>query len=172
MKIKQNKRGFSLIELVVVCLIIGILTSIALPKYRRSVNRARLGEVFTLMRSIYDSCERYSFENGPWAISSTVSKDDCKTAISKGGANFRKLDIIVKGTYENNAKTLKTDNFRYTLVDNTDIANIISAEPVDNRLGEYSGVTIGFTGSAFTCQDPQDSPGVCAALGASTWNEQ
>lgn len=42
---KKLNRGFSLIELMIVVLIIGILTSLALPSYRQHLKRARFLEV-------------------------------------------------------------------------------------------------------------------------------
>lgn len=50
MKIKNN--GFTLIELLVVVLIIGILVAIALPDYRKAVNKSRLAEAVLLTKSL------------------------------------------------------------------------------------------------------------------------
>ena len=40
----RNKKGFTLLELLVVVLIIGILASIALPQYTKAVEKAKLSE--------------------------------------------------------------------------------------------------------------------------------
>ncbi len=59
----HTKSGFTLIELLAVVLIIGILTSIAMPQYRRSVQRAEAMEALTNLRTIFDSAKRYRSAN-------------------------------------------------------------------------------------------------------------
>ena len=45
---KLNNSGFTLIELMIVIVIIGLLTSIALPAYQNYINRAKITEGFQL----------------------------------------------------------------------------------------------------------------------------
>ncbi len=60
---KLTKLGFTLTELLAVVLIIGILTAIALPQYRRSVSRSDAMTAMVNLRTIFDSAKRYKAAN-------------------------------------------------------------------------------------------------------------
>ena len=55
----MNKKGFSLLELLVVVLIIGILAAIALPQYQLAVDKADFMKYETMARSIRDAYDHY-----------------------------------------------------------------------------------------------------------------
>ena len=63
-KINQNKGGFTLIELLVVILIIGILTSVALPQYQKAVVKAKTFRLLPLMRAVDSAEQLYFLANG------------------------------------------------------------------------------------------------------------
>lgn len=58
------KKGFTLVELLVVVLIIGVLSSIALPLYTNAVERSRAAEGRIGFRALCDAVERYYLLNG------------------------------------------------------------------------------------------------------------
>ena len=58
------KKAFTLIELLVVVLIIGILASIALPQYTKAVEKSRMAEALTNLKSLQQAMDVYLLENG------------------------------------------------------------------------------------------------------------
>ena len=98
------KKGFTLIEVLVVVLIMGILTSIALPQYRKSVVKTQIMRLFPLIRAI-DSAEQVYY-----------------STYNKYTGNFDDLDIAMPaGGNKVSSGKITYDNFScYTYVGNAD----------------------------------------------------
>ncbi len=110
MKNEQNKKtnikGFTLIELLVVVLIIGILSAVALPMYRKAVEKSRVADALNTMQAVAKS------EHGWYLNNNDYTKD------------FSDLDIDLiddEGEKADGA-TYDTVNYTFTLQDNSIMA--------------------------------------------------
>ena len=60
------KKGFTLLEMLVVVLIIGILAGIALPQYEMAVTKAKVATMMPLMRRFKDALAEYKLQHGSY----------------------------------------------------------------------------------------------------------
>ena len=65
----KNKKGFTLVELLVVVLIVGILAAVALPQYQKTMERSRAAEALTLLKSVNDAYQLHHLATGSYANS-------------------------------------------------------------------------------------------------------
>lgn len=76
LKRKNNKKGFTLIELIVVIAILAILAAIAIPRFGGARQTANAGSVLANLRTIDSAVEMF-------ATSNNVSVDDVETDDAK-----------------------------------------------------------------------------------------
>jgi len=80
------KKGFTLVELLAVVLMVGVLMGIGMPQYRKVVDKARVTEAESVMRTIYDSSERLAGDFGYTSFPNLQS--------SKGNIAITRLDMF------------------------------------------------------------------------------
>ena len=97
---KKNKLGFTLIEMSVVVLIIGILAGVALPQYQKAVEKAKTAEVLINIAVMKGAAERYILAHG--LPSEQIELNDF-------------LDVEITGTeWVDNEYAYLTKDFKYS----------------------------------------------------------
>lgn len=80
MKFFKNKKGFTLVELVVVIAILGILAGIAIPRFMDATATARGAKIVADMRTVDSAIMMYSAKTGTAAADVALSTTEGATA--------------------------------------------------------------------------------------------
>ncbi|HET7233986.1 MAG TPA: prepilin-type N-terminal cleavage/methylation domain-containing protein [Longimicrobium sp.] len=72
MKSLRNSKGFTLIELMIVVVIIGILAALAIPRFTQASARAKEKEADGILKQVYTLQQTYYANNGTYAADFTT----------------------------------------------------------------------------------------------------
>ncbi|MCD6160952.1 MAG: prepilin-type N-terminal cleavage/methylation domain-containing protein [candidate division Zixibacteria bacterium] len=72
-KFHKSKKGFTLIELMIVVVIIGILAALAIPRFMRSTTKAKQSEAKQLLKQIYTMQRAYRQENDVYTLNGVTA---------------------------------------------------------------------------------------------------
>ena len=149
----MNKNGFTLVEVLTVVVIIGVLTSMALPMYTRAIERSRATEAMADIKAMNDSIYAYY-----------ADKEECPT--------FKKLVAMVPGS-DAEGTQITTKNFTFTFgapaqVPGTSCAGVLATR----NSGGYAYTiwnpyqTVGGKGLSLKCNGTSDKDiAICESLG-------
>lgn len=122
---QRSETGFTLVELLVVIIIIGILGAIALPNFLNQDVKAKQTEAKQNIALVNKSQNAYRAENSAFASS---------------------FDVLAIGSVTGNA-TGNTSNYSYAIFAGTDTATV-TASALDTALKSYSGAVTRFSNGA------------------------
>lgn len=105
---KNNTRGFTLLELLVVVLIIGILAAVAVPQYQKAIEKSYVPQALAIITAWAKAQEMYYLANGKYATSSSMLEielppSDGKWTISSDIHHATNLFFVrrTSGPYQN-----------------------------------------------------------------------
>ena len=62
----MKNQAFTLIEVLIAVLIIGILAAIAVPQYQKAVEKNRAMQAIAVLRTVYQAAEAFELSTGQW----------------------------------------------------------------------------------------------------------
>ncbi len=147
----NKKSGFTLIELLTVVLIIGILTAVALPQYRRAIQRAETADALINLKTMFDAAKRYYSFRSQWPTSLT-------------GLDVEFLDASTTG---------EVGDFKYSLGSNANGKYASTCRIRDNSAANtyclYAYYSLGGIRDVYTCKSNNERYNdLCDSMGKST----
>jgi general secretion pathway protein G len=73
---RTNNKGFTLVEILIVVIILGILAAIVIPQFTQASDDARASALSSDLQTLRSQCELYKFQHGdkyPWQITGVTS---------------------------------------------------------------------------------------------------
>jgi type II secretion system protein G len=130
--------GFTLAEVLAVIVIIGILSSIALPNYLNQLSRTRQSEAASSITQLQNAIVAFADENGIYPTS-WKELNEVAAIMTPSGAttqnDFKKMTLASVGCKKEGENNCYTVEATY---EKEDALYTLTAMPVDSRLQKYN----------------------------------
>lgn len=138
MKCKDQAKGFTLLELIIVIIIVGVLASLALPRFFNTIEFSRSAEAMASLGATRQAMERcYLMRNGSYATCNTFPVMDLENPQNSPNAHFTYAISSTTTTYAITARRNSRDggdgSSTITLTQTTDSVT-------RSGTGKFSGV--------------------------------
>jgi len=90
----RNSKGFTLIELMIVVVIIGILAALAIPRFMRSTTKSKQSEAKQLLKQVYTMQRAYRQEFNAYCLNGVSASAAAPNAFARIG-----VDIMAASRY-------------------------------------------------------------------------
>ncbi len=134
MRKKRERRGFTLIELMVVILIVGILAAVAIPLMRGRIDAAKWSEGKAIMGTIATALRAYGAEKGDTGNWPPSQVDLGFVAGDLAGTYFNDGDITWAAAYDSTV----TPSLTYTITATSTKTTLNPATVTLNHLGVWT----------------------------------
>lgn len=95
----MRKNGFTLVEMLVVLVVIGVLTGIAIPTLRNSFLKAKVTSTIANMKVLKDALWQYNSDFGYWP--NTLNVNTFEPLVQEGYMSGNQVKIICAPLFEN-----------------------------------------------------------------------
>lgn len=109
---RATSRGFTLLELMITAVVLGLLLGVALPSFMDQLRKGRRAEAFTALSAAQQAQERYRGNNSAYAsalsdltsLGAVASSSGGRYAISVANASATGYQVIADGTGSGQAR--------------------------------------------------------------------
>ncbi len=112
MKNARNQKGFTLVELMITVVIVGVLASVAIPLYQANVKRAKGSEAEAALGTIRTALRVYYAENATYPKEKNYK---AVTALKLRGIDIDPEDLVGKYFPSSAYKYKSKDGKKYTI---------------------------------------------------------